>query len=166
MKQHLPTVPEIRIVRIAPFRAVTSGLDSFERVMGDFNAWQEAHPALIRPMLCGAPDFLWGEDGMAEWIWAVRDGVTDADAAPYALRDFEGGLYAVATAVDGDDESTGSVLAAMQAWIAGSGFESDERPGRRVMYHMLSPEEEIRAALGYDQTEIFVPLRIRRRENE
>lgn len=30
--------PEVRVVQINPFRAVTSGRDSFERVMGDFNS--------------------------------------------------------------------------------------------------------------------------------
>lgn len=158
-------IPEVRIVELALFRAVTSGLDSFDRVMGDFNTWQEGHGDIIRPMLYGAPDFLYGEDGKAEWLWAVRDGVTQADVAPYYLREFAGGLYAVATTVDGDEDITQRVLARIRDWIEHSGFEADERPGRRIMYHMLHPTEEIRAALGYDQTEIFVPVRIGKKEN-
>ena len=156
--------PGIRIVTLAPFRAVSSGLDSFERVMGEFNAWQEAHMELIRPMLYGAPDFLGGEDEKAEWLWAVRDGVTAADAAPYRLREVEGGLYAVVTTVDGDEAMTGRALAEVAAWLESSGFESDDRPGHRTMYHMLNPTQEIRGALGFDQTEIFVPIRVRGKE--
>lgn len=157
-------LPLVRVVTLSPFRALTSGLDSFDRVMGDFNAWQEAHAELVRPLLYGAPDFLYGEDGRAEWLWAVRDTVTAGDVAPYALREVEGGLYAVVTTVDGDDEMTARALAAVQEWLGHTGFESDERPGRRVMFHMLNPTEEIRGALGYDQAEIFVPIRVREGE--
>ena len=42
--------PEVHVVQINPFRAVTSGTDTFERVMGEFNAWQEAHN---RRISCG-----------------------------------------------------------------------------------------------------------------
>lgn len=154
--------PEVRVVRLAPFRAMTSGLDAFDRVIGDFNAWQEAHMHLVRPMLYGAPDFLFGEDGKAEWLWAVKDGVTETDVQPYRLTDFEGGLYACATTVDGDDDLTGRIHAGILKWIDNSGFELDERPGHRTMYHMLNPDEELRAALGYDQTEIFVPIRLKK----
>ncbi|MBQ2953527.1 MAG: hypothetical protein IJE07_08205 [Clostridia bacterium] len=152
----------VRVVRIAPFRAVTSGPDTPERVFGDFNAWQEAHMHLIRPMLCGAPDFLCGEDGKLEWLWAVKEGVTAADVQPYQLVEHPGGLYACAVTVDGDDALMARAHAGILQWIGGSGFEPDERPGRATMVHMLTPEGALRAALGYDQAEIFVPVRVKK----
>ena len=155
-------MPQVRIVRINPFRAVTSGKDIFDRVMGEFNAWQEAHEDLIRPMMYGAPDFLWSEeDGQAVWIWAVKENVEAADTAPYELIDFEGGLYATAVAVDGDDESNQRVYNGIKKWIDESGFVVDERAERRTMCHMLNPSEELHRVLGYDQLEIYVPIRIK-----
>lgn len=59
--------------------------------MEDFNSWQEAHNHLIRKMIYGSPDFLWGENGgCAEWMWVVEDWVTKEDTAPYNLVTFEG----------------------------------------------------------------------------
>lgn len=159
--------PEISIIQINPFRAFTSGLDSIDHVMGAFQQWQEEHNHLVRDMMYGAPDFLWfEEDGRAEWIWAVRNGVTEEDTAPYKLITFEGGLYASAMSVDGDDDIGGRIYEGIQAWVAGSGFEPDQRPGHRTMGHMVNPTGEIRQALGYDQMEIFVPIKIRERGQE
>lgn len=48
--------------------------------------------------------------------------------------------------------------------LENSGFELDERQGRRTMGHMVNPTDEIKNALGYNQMEIYVPIRIRGRE--
>ena len=154
--------PEVHVVQINPFRAVTSGTDTFERVMGEFNAWQEAHNHLIRKMIYGSPDFLWGEaDGYAQWIWAIEDWVQPEDTEPYPLITFPGGLYAAAMSIDGDGESYQSVLQSIGRWVEKSGFMLDKGSGRRTMCHMLNPSESLQKALGYDQMEIFVPIRIR-----
>ena len=155
---------EISIIRIQPFRAFSSGRDTLDNVMGTFQQWQEEHNHLVREMLYGAPDFLWfEEDGSAEWIWAVKEGVTQEDTAPYDLITFEGGLYASAMSVDGDDDIGGRIYEGIRKWLEESGFESGERPGHRTMGHMVNPTEEIRQALGYHQMEIFVPIKIRAR---
>lgn len=160
--QRLKKAPEVRVVRINPFRAVTSGADSFDKVMGEFELWQEAHGHLIKRMIYGSPDFLWGEeDGRAVWIWAVEDWVTAKDVAPYELITFEGGLYAAAMSIDGDGESYADVCGSINKWLETSGFESDERPGHRTMCHMLNPSDELRRALGYDQMDIYMPIRIK-----
>lgn len=159
--------PEVRIIQVNPFRAFSSGADTIENVMGTFQEWQEAHNHLVKNMLYGAPDFLWfEEDGKAVWIWAVEDWVTERDTAPYELITFEGGLYAAAMSVDGDDDIMGRIYSGILKWLEGSGFELDERPGHRSMGHMVNPTEEIRQALGYHQMDIYVPIKIRRREQE
>lgn len=154
-------LPAIRIVRLNPFRAISSGPDAFDRVMGDFNAWQEAHPQLIRQTLLGESDFLTGEDGKAEWLWAAADGVTAEDVKPYRLVDFEGGLYACVTGIDNDSGSSALAHEAVRQWLQGSGFESDDRPGHRTLYHMLNPEDALCQAPGCHQGEFFFPVRIK-----
>lgn len=67
-------VPDIMIVRIPKFRAVTSGVVTFEELFGgDFMPWQEAHNDLFKPVIFNSSDFLCGKDDKAEWIYAVRD---------------------------------------------------------------------------------------------
>lgn len=156
--------PEVRIVQINPFRALTSGVDTFENLMGTFQEWQEQHNHIIKHMMYGAPDFLWNEEnGKAVWIWAVEDGVTKEDTEPYELIDFEGGLYASAVSVDGDDDIGGRVCEGIYKWLETSNFELDERPDHHTLCHMLNPTDEIKEALGYHQLEIYVPIRIRRK---
>lgn len=158
----LKKAPEVRIIQINPFRAFSSGKDTIENVLGAFQQWQEAHNHLVRKMIYDAPDFLWFEEDMrAEWIWAVEEWVTREDVLPYDLVEFEGGLYAEAMSVDGDDDMGGRVYSGILKWLENSGFELDERQGRRTMGHMVNPTEEIKNALGYDQMDLYVPIKIR-----
>ena len=157
--------PEVRIIQINPFRAFSSGTDTIENVMGTFQQWQEEHNHFAKKMMYGAPDFLWFEEDMkATWIWAVEEWVTKEDTAPYELIEFEGGLYAAAMAVDGDDDISGRIYSGILKWVEDSEFELDERPGHRSMCHMVNPTDEIRNALGYDQLDIYVPIKIRGKE--
>lgn len=162
----LKKAPEVRIVQINPFKAFSSGADTIENVMGAFQQWQEEHNHLVRKMMYGAPDFLWFEEDMkAVWIWAVEDWVTKEDTAPYELIEFEGGLYASAMSVDGDDDMGGRIYSGILKWLEDSGFELDERPGHRTMGHMLNPTDDIRNALGYNQMDMYVPIKIRDKEH-
>lgn len=160
----LKKAPEVRIIQINPFKAFSSGVDTIDHVFGNFQQWQESHNHLVKKMMYGAPDFLWFEEGMkAVWIWAVEDWVTKEDTTPYDLIEFEGGLYAAAMSIDGDDDIGGRVCAGIQKWLESSGFELDERPGHRTMCHMLNPTDEIKNALGYHQLDIYVPIKIRKK---
>jgi len=161
VSEKLKKAPEVRIVRINPFRALTSGLAPIDTVMEVFGPWQEAHNHLVKKLPYGAPDFLWFESDGAEWIWAVEDGVTEADTAPYPLITFEGGLYAEAMSVDGDDDIGGRVYHGILKWLEGSRFELDDRPGHRVLCHMLNPSPTLADALGYQQLDIYVPIKIK-----
>jgi DNA-binding transcriptional MerR regulator len=165
--EKMKRAPEVRIIRINPFKAVSSGLDTIENVMGCFQKWQEEHNHLIKKLMYGSPDFLWFEEDMrAEWIWAVEDWVTEADTAPYKMIEFEGGLYAAAVSVDGDDDISGRVYGGIKKWVESSGFELDERPGHRTLCHMLNPTDDIKNALGYHQLDIYVPIKLRDDVNE
>lgn len=110
-------VPDIMIVRIPEFRAVSSGLLTFEELFGgDFEPWQEAHNHLFKPVLFDAPDFLCEKDGKVEWIWALKDEVTEADIHPYKMIRHGGGLYAVAVSIDGDGDSHNRVRQKTAKW--------------------------------------------------
>lgn len=153
-------IPEIMIVRIPEFRALTSGIVSYEEVFGSFNAWKEAHDHLIEPIIFDAGDFLFYRGGTAEWIWRVKNGVTEADTAPYKIIDHPGGLYAVAVSVDADDESWFKVLHKIEKWIDRTNFVIDRKRG--IACHMIYIDEEIRAGLGYDQLNLYVPIELRK----
>ena len=160
--EKMKRAPEVRIIRINPFKAFSSGLDTMDNVMGSFQKWQEEHNHLVKKLMYGSPDFLWFEEDMrAEWIWAVEDWVTEVDTAPYEIIEFEGGLYATAVSVDGDDDISGRVYGGIKNWVENSGFELDERPGHRTLCHMLNPTDEIKNALGYHQLDIYVPIKLR-----
>lgn len=154
-------VPDIMIVRIPQFRAVTSGLVTFEELFGgDFVPWQESHNHLFKPVIFNSSDFLCGRDDKAEWIWAIRDEVTEADIYPYKMIEFQGGLYAVAVSVDGDGESNNRVRSKVEKWLENTNFVIDS--DRDLMGHMIYEDDEIKEGLGYHQMNLYAPVRLKR----
>lgn len=153
-------VPDIMIVRIPPFRAVTSGLLTFEELFGgDFIPWQEAHDDLFRPVIFDASNFLCGKDGKSEWLWAVRDDVTESQTAPYEIVQCPGGLYAAAVSIDGDGESHDLVRSKTEKWLEGTNFIIDS--SRPLMGHMIYVDDEIMAGLGYHQMILYAPVKLK-----
>lgn len=153
-------VPDIMIVRIPKFRAVTSGIMTFEELFGgDFGPWQEDHNHFFKPVIFDAPDFLCGKDGNAEWIWAVKDEVTEADTCPYEIIEYPGGLYAVAVSVDGDGESNDKVRSKTEKWLESTNFVIDSE--RELMGHMIYVDDEIKEGLGYHQMNLYTPIKLK-----
>ncbi|MDR0286580.1 MAG: hypothetical protein LBI03_02570 [Clostridiales bacterium] len=66
----------------------------------------------------------------------VENDATSEDCGEYEIINFEGGLYAVHTAIDSDGK-------------------------RYRMGHMINPTEEIKKGLGYHQYELFVPIKLK-----
>ncbi len=156
--------PEVRIIKLPKCKVATSGAPDreFKRVWS-FDGWWQEYDKKRRASHWAPLDFLFGEDGGLVWWMMVEDDATSADCGGYDVIDFEGGLYAVATSIDADDESQRAVIAKIQQWLAGTGFEPDDRhPGRTFMGHMISPCDEIKQGLGYQQYEVFVPVRLKR----
>lgn len=151
-------VPDIMIVRVPKFRAVTSGPMTFEGLFEAFESWQEAHKHLFTPVMFDAPDFLCGKDGVFEWFWAVKEGVTEADTFPYKITEHPGGLYAAAVSLDGDGESQDRVRAKTAKWLEGTNFVFDD--SRLWMGHMVFVDDEIRAGLGYHQMNLYTPIKL------
>ena len=153
-------IPDIMIVRIPGFRAVTSGQVSFEELFGgDFDPWQESHNHLFKHVIFDAADFLCEKDGIVQWIWALKDNVTGADVAPYEIIEFPGGLYAAAVSVDGDGESNNRVRNKMERWLEGTNFVMDKDRG--LMGHMIYVDDEIKEGLGYHQMNLYAPIKLK-----
>lgn len=152
-------VPDIMIVRIPKFRAVTSGIMSFEDVFGKFQMWQEAHNDFFQPILFDAPDFLCENNGNPEWLWRVRDEITEADTAPYKIIEHPGGLYAAAVSIDGDDESGNKVRQKIEKWVEKTNFVIDG--SRATSVHMIYADDEIRKGLGYHQMNFYAPIKLK-----
>jgi hypothetical protein len=94
-----------------------------------------------------------------QFVFAVEDSVTEADAAPYELINFEGGLFAVATTICNDEESYESAKNGIEAWLETSGFENDYPSGRLRMTTMVNQGEKVKAVLGFEQEEMYVPVK-------
>lgn len=155
-------VPDIMIIRIPPFRAVTSGAVSYEEVFGEFQVWQEAHNDLFTPIIFDAPDLLFGSEGKMEWIWRVKENISPKDVIPYKIKMHPGGLYAAAVSIDGDEESGSKVMKKIEKWLEKTNFIIDDT--RTSAVHMIYADEEIRKGLGYDQMNYYVPIRLEKRE--
>ncbi len=152
-------VPDIMIVRIPKFKAVTSGRLTFEELFGGgFGSFVESCKHLFKPVMFDSPDFLCGKDGKAEWIWAVRDEVSESDTYPYKIIEFPGGLYAAAVSVDGDGESHDKVRSKTEKWLESTNFALDTE--RELMGNMIYADDEIKAGLGYHQMILYAPVKL------
>lgn len=152
-------VPDIMIVRIPKFRAVTSGPMAYDKLFGEFQFWQEAHNDFYEPIIFDSPDFLWEVNENLEWIWRIKDNITEADVAPYEIIEHPGGLYAAAVSIDGDDESSSKVLHKIEKWIEKTNFVIDKRSPTLV--HMIYVDDEIRKGLGYHQLNFYAPVKLK-----
>ena len=152
-------VPDVMIVRIPGFRAVTSGTMASDELFGKFQLWQEAHNDFYQPIIFDAPDFLCERNGGLEWLWRVKDEITEADTAPYGIIEHPGGLYAVAVSIDGDEESGNKVLQKIAKWIENTNFVMDD--SRVTSVHMIYADDEIRKGLGYHQMNFYAPIKLK-----
>lgn len=152
-------VPDITVVRIPRFRAVTSGTMPYDELFGEFQLWQEAHNDFFRPIIFDAPDFLCENNGSLEWIWRIKDEITEVDTVPYKIIEHPGGLYAAAVSMDGDDESGNKVLQKIEKWIEKTNFVIDD--SRTTSVHMIYADDEIRKGLGYHQLNFYAPIKLK-----
>ena len=155
----------VRVIEIPKFRAVSSGLLTFDEIFGEcgFDRWMQQNDRLLKKgTIYECVDFMWHEGEKSVWIWAVEDWVTEADAVPYELIEFEGGIYVVATADENDGADLWEVAGIMSQWIQNSGvLESDDRPGHRGMGHRIGCGA-IQEVLGMAQQEIFFPVKFKK----
>lgn len=162
-------IPDIMVVRIPGFKAVTCGDQSWGEMFKEggcmYQLWQHSH--LYKSVIFDCFDFLLSKEDKAEWICAVKDGVTEADVSPLKLRDFPGGLYAMAVSIDEDNESIHKVEDKVLRWIENTNFELDK--DSNVMFNMPYLYEDgrdnvykdIEKGLGYKQMQRYFPIKLK-----
>jgi DNA-binding transcriptional MerR regulator len=152
-------VPDVMIVKIPPFRAMTTGLVSWDEVFGTGIDKDEKYQELLTPILFDGHDFLYGKGDKVAWIWRVKDGVTEVDTQPFKIIEHPGGLYAVAVSVDGDGESHNKVRRKVAKWLEGTNFIIDN--DRELAGHMIYVCDEIKNGLGYHQLVLYAPIKLK-----
>ncbi len=162
-------IPDIMVVRIPEFKAVTCGDQPWGEMFKEggymYQLWQYCH--LYKSVIFDCFDFLMTKNDKAEWICAVKDGVTNADVSPFKLFDFPGGLYAMAVSIDEDNESIQKVEDKVSRWIESTNFELDK--DRSVMFNMPYLYEDgrdiayrdIEKGLGYKQMQRYFPIKLK-----
>ena len=158
--EKLKKAPEVRIIELPKCRMATSGYDTFDNIVGKFDGWWSEYDKKRKGISFSPLDFMWFESGKTVWWMAVENDATKEDVGGYDIIDFEGGLYAAAISIDGDDDINGRVYEGIKNWVKTSGFELDERTGHQTMCHMVITDK-IRQGLGYDQLDIYVPIKLR-----
>lgn len=162
-------IPDIMVVRIPEFKAVTCGEQPWGEMFKAggymYQLWQYCH--LYKSVIFDCFDFLLSKNDKAEWICCVKDGVTNADVSPFKLIDFQGGLYAMAVSIDDDNESLNKVEDKVGRWIESTNFEIDK--SRHVMFNMPylyeegrdSAYQDIEKGLGYKQMQRYFPIKLK-----
>lgn len=162
-------VPDIMVVKIPDFKAVTCRDQSWEDLFREggymYKLWQYTH--LYKPVIFDCFDFLLFKDDKAEWLCAVEDKVSLEDVAPFDIRDFQGGIYAMAVSIDEDNESIKKVEEKVRLWIENTNFEFDN--SRDIMFNMPylyedgrdSLYKEIEDGLGYKQMQRYFPIKLK-----
>lgn len=162
-------VPDIMVVKIPKFKAVTTNDQSWEDMFKKdgymYQLWQHCH--LYENVIFDCFDFLMLKNDRAEWICAVKEGVTNEEVVPFELYDFQGGLYAMIVSIDEDNESIQKVEDKVCRWIDNTNFELDK--SRSVMFNMPYLYEDgrdivykdIEKGLGYKQMQRYYPIKLR-----
>lgn len=142
----------IRVCRIPPCLMVSSGRGMFgDGVLEAFMEWCSTLPESIHPQ-----DYLWFDGEGFVWYYVYQPGMQVPDT--FNVVHFEGGLYAVATGKDADEGSYNHVQLAFEQF-----FKNNERFVRddtRVELGNIITPEEAEKALGYQQMDYYVPVRI------
>lgn len=155
-------VPDVMIMRIPKFRALTSEYVSFGELFNKdcLMFWIGKHTHVEKNVIFDCADFLCRRnDGKFRWLYGVHECVTEMDTAPYEVTEFEGGLYASAVCIDGDDDSIMKVENKILKWLEKTNFVYDK--DRDIMGNMTYNDEEIKKGLGYEQLQRYVPIKLK-----
>ncbi|MCL2223350.1 MAG: MerR family transcriptional regulator [Defluviitaleaceae bacterium] len=153
-------LPNVMVVKLPKFRAVTSGWTTDEYCGGDFWEWGEKNKHLLKNIVWDNDEFILDKEISCEtsaFIFAINDDVTPSDTAPYEIIEVEGGLYATAICVDMDDDSMTSLYPQILKWLGGTNFTRDT--SRDLMAHGLFTHSDVKKGLGYHQLQRYVPIK-------
>jgi hypothetical protein len=143
----------VRIYEIPACKMVSSQCGMFgDGKLERFNEWFSSLPRTMFPK-----DFMFhdNERGGFIWYYMYNDGMNVPD--DFNIIDFPGGLYAVASEIDGQDCS--EVIGVIKKFIKEKGcFEEDA--ARTYLGNIPTPPSA-RKAMGYEQMDYYVPIKIK-----
>lgn len=143
----------VRIYEISACKMVSSQCGIFgDGKLERFNEWFSSLPRSIFPK-----DFMLYDNEREGFIWyyIYNDGMNIPD--DFSTIDFPGGLYAVATDIDGQDNS--EAISTIKNFIREKGcFEEDT--SRAYLGNIPTPPSA-RKAMGYEQMDYYVPIKIK-----
>ena len=150
----------IRIVEIPKCKMVSSG-EVLEDEAGEeffdgkFSKWFGNLPIDLYPR-----DFLLHnpKKNSLVWYYALPE-KSNIDTMDFELVDFNGGLYAAAVSIDGNDADGIRIFNGIKEWVEKSScFELDERENHNHMFNIIT-SSKAKECMGYEQLEIYVPIK-------
>jgi AraC family transcriptional regulator len=147
----------VRIIEIPDCKMVSSGIGMFgEEKFGKFHSWFSALPhSSIYPR-----NFLFwdGEPGVSggfHWLYLYDESLAVPDG--FEIIDFKGGLYAVATDIDGQTDLA-AMDAAKDVFLKENGFERD---AARPALGNVTTGLQAQKIMGYSQMDYYTPVKPR-----
>lgn len=148
----------VRIIKIPELKVVSSGAITNMEELEKFDRWWSAIDInnYITPR-----DFMWynEKEKYMEWFFAIPDNYKDF--GDYYLKDFPGGLYAVITSKD-NEEDCNNAREQIHKWVLESGCfelstEKNDIAIRYTMNHVITPKI-FKEKMGYHLSDNFVPI--------
>jgi len=157
----------VMVINLPKCKAISSGWQWWDDlfIQGGFSQWMWANRQLHKEAFFNTAVYCVDKkadfhDDKACMNFIVHDHVTQAEADPYKLIDFEGGWYAYMSGSVSDAEYCDAMYHNILKWLEGTGYEYDD-----TRYFMAqSPGEghpEIEKSLGYVQFQRYVPIKLR-----
>ena len=144
----------VRIYEIPDCKMVSSGIGMFGQEKFDgFLKWFETLPKGIFPEHFLFWDGVEPSEGGLHWLHIYREGMQVPPE--YAIIDFKGGLYAVATDIDQRTDMD-AMSRAVDAFLAENNLARDT--GRAELGNVITSPAAFEA-LGYNQMDYYTPVR-------
>lgn len=144
---------KVRIYEMPACKMVSSQCGMFgDGKLEKFNEWFSSLPRTMFPK-----DFMFYDHQQEGFIWyyIYSEGINVPQ--DFSIIDFPGGLYAVATDVDGQDSS--ETITTIKSFIEEKGcFEED---AFRIYLGNIPTPPSACKAMGYEQMDYYVPIKIK-----
>jgi len=141
----------VRVLELPKCKMVASQCAMFgEGPLEAFDSWFSTLKREIFPR-----DFLGFDESRGGFVWyyLYQEGMDVPE--DFEIVDFEGGLYAVVTGIDG--ESDVDAMAAVKEFLQANG-NLEEDPSRPALGNVIT-SPAAKEALGYGQMDYYVPVK-------
>lgn len=142
----------VRVYEIPACKMVSSRCGMFgEGMLEKFSAWFSGFPRTMFPR-----DFLWYDEERGGFVWYYLYEEGMAVPEDFSIVDFPGGLYAVATDMDGKEDA--DALTVIHDFIGAKDCFVEDHS--RVCLGNITTPPAAAKAMGYEQMDYYVPIRI------